>query len=150
MRMTSIAAVIAWGCASGSGGARAEPVTATVGASAEIISPAEASAAAATRLLFSQTPGVLTIAIPGAGSLALTATGADSASGTFTFAASAEGAAALRALMADLAAGASGGTLSPGVTVSGFLAGQGVQLVVLGASQGADGSGSLRATITFD
>jgi len=123
---------------------------AEAGVSVTLVTPAEASSAAATRLLFSQSPGVLTIAIPGAGALDLTATGVDAANGTFTFAASAAGAAALRALMADLAAGATAGTLSAGLAVNGTLAGQGVQLVVLGGSQGADGSGTLRATITFD
>lgn len=124
--------------------------TAEAGVSITLVSPAEASAGAAFRLLFSQTPGVLTIAIPGAGALELTATGIDASSGTFTFAASSTRAAALRALMSRIAAAVARGEPVTGLTVAGFLAGQGVQLVILSGNQAPDGAGTLRATITFD
>lgn len=146
-RIAGIFAIMACLCASAP--AYAED-RAEAGVTVMLVSPAEASAAAATRLLFSQTPGVLTIAIPGAGALELTATGVDAADGAFTFAAAASGGAALRALMADLAAGASTGSLTSGLALGGMLAGQGIQLVILGGSQRPDGSGTLRATITFD
>jgi len=124
----------------------------SISAQVEIISPAEVSAQQATQLLFSPTPGVLTITIPGSSgssTLDLTATGVDAATGTFTFAASGSNAAALTQLMEQLAAGVVSGSLSTGLTVSGFINGQGVQIVVLEASQTGDG-GSLKATITFD
>jgi len=126
--------------------------TANTVASAEIISPAEISAQQATQLLFSPTPGVLTITIPGSSgssTLDLTATGVDAATGTFTFSVAGGSLAALTELMEQLAAGVVSGSLSTGLTVSGFINGQGVQIVVLEASQAGDG-GSLKATITFD
>lgn len=80
----------------------------------------------------------------------LTATGVDAATGAFTFATSGASAAAMRQLIAELSSRALSGSLSTGLTVSGFINGQGVQLFVLNVVQGADGSGSLVATITFD
>ena len=123
---------------------------AEAGVTVTLVSPAEASALAATRLLFSRTPGVLTIAIPGAGALELTATEVDAATGTFTFVSSAASAAALRALLGSLAANSAGGTPASGLATNGFIAGQGVQVVILSGIQGADGGGTLRATVTFD
>jgi hypothetical protein len=116
-----------------------------------LVSPAEASAEQATQLLFSTTPGVLKITIPGGSStLDLTATGMDSATGAILFESASASADLMEELMALLASGLLDGSVSAGLTVSGFLNGQGVQLVILGAAQGADGSGSLQATITFD
>jgi len=126
--------------------------SAGIAVSTEIVSPAEISAQQATQLLFSPTPGVLTITIPGSSgssTLNLTATGVDAATGTFTFAVAGSNAAALTQLMEQLAAGVVSGSFSTGLTVSGFINGQGVQIVVLEASQDGEG-GSLKATITFD
>lgn len=119
---------------------------------ASLVSPAEVSAQQATKLLLSPTPGILTITIPGASAnstLDLTATGMDVATGMFTFSASGANTSALSQLMEQLSAGALSGSLSTGLTVSGFVNGQGVQIVVLEASQSGDG-GTIKATITFD
>lgn len=121
--------------------------------SANIISPAEISSQQATQLLFSPTPGVLTITIPGSSGatlLDLTATGVDTVTGEFTFAVSGDSTVAMMQLMQQLGNGALSGSLSTGLTVSGFIDGQGVQIVVREAIQNADGGGTLKATITFD
>lgn len=125
----------------------------TANTSAEIIAPAEISTEQATQLLFSPTPGVLQITIPdgsGSATMDLTATGVDVATGAFTFEASRANAAVMSQLMTMVNSGNLSGSLSTGLTVSGFINGQGVQIVVLNAVQSADGSGSLKATITFD
>jgi hypothetical protein len=116
-----------------------------------VVSPGDASAEQATQLLFSTTPGVLTITIPGSsGTLELTATGVDSATGAIVFESGGASAGLIEVLLALLADGIASGSLTAGLTVSGFLNGQGVQLVILDITPGADGGGSLQATITFD
>lgn len=120
---------------------------------ATIVSRGEISAQQATQLLFSPTPGVLVINIPGASgssTLGLTATGVDAATGTFTFVTSGSSPAAMTQLMQELSSGTARGSLTTSLTLSGFINGQGVQIVVLQASQAGDGGGSLKATITFD
>lgn len=142
-------ALILVGSALPSGAALA--VTAT--AKAEVISAAEISAEQATQLLFSPVPGVLTITIPGSGgasALDLTATGVDAATGEFTFAASGGSAVAMQQLLQQLGSGPLSGSLSTGLTVSGLINGQGIQIVVREAIQNAEGGGTLKATITFD
>jgi hypothetical protein len=128
----------------------ADPAAAqSASATAEIISPAVIS----TELLLGSTPGVLKITIPGSSGSAtmdLTATGVDAASGIFSFASSSGNAAAMTQLIAEASAAALAGSLSTGLVLNGFINGQAVQIVVLIAVQNADGSGSLKATITFD
>lgn len=118
-----------------------------------LISPAEISAQQATQLLFSPTPGVLTISIPGSGggsTIDLIAMGVDAATGAFTFALPGSDDQVRNKLLRLLASGVASGSLSTGLTVSGFIDGQGVQIVVIEDSQAADGSRPLKATITFD
>lgn len=112
-------------------------------ASAEVISPADVSAQAATQLLFSSTPGVLILTIPGSAGLAassieLTATGVEG-SGPFVFTAYNPNAPTMAQLVA-MVTQASAGVLN----------GQGIQIAVLMAAQSADGSGTLAVIITFD
>ena len=121
----------------------------TASASAEIISPAVIS----TEVLLGPTPWVLKITIPGSSGSAtmeLTATGVDAASGIFSFASSSGNAAAMTQFIAEASAAALAGSLSKGLVLNGFVNGQAVQIVVLIAVQNADGSGSLKATVTFD
>ena len=123
--------------------------TASASAAVEIISPAVIS----TQLLLGPAPGVLKITIPGSsGSAAmdLTATGVDAASGIFSFASSSGNAAAMTQLIAEASAAALAGSLSKELVLNGFVNGQAIQIVVLIAVQNADGSGSLKATVTFD
>lgn len=123
--------------------------TASASASVDLISPAVIS----TQLLLGPAPGVLKITIPGSsGSAAmdLTATGVDAASGIFSFATSSGNAAAMTQLIAETSTAALAGSLSTGLVLNGFINGQAVQIAVLIAVQNADGSGSLKATITFD
>lgn len=123
--------------------------TSSVNASVEIVSPAVIS----TQLLLGPAPGVLKITIPGSSgssTMDLTATGVDAASGIFSFASPSGSAAAMNQLIAKASAAALAGSLSTGLAFSGFVNGQAVQIVVLIAVQNADGSGSLRATVTFD
>jgi hypothetical protein len=121
----------------------------TASASTEIISPAVIS----THLLLGPAPGVLKITIPGSSGSAtmdLTATGVDAASGIFSFAISSGNAAAMAQLIAETSRTALAGSLSTGLALNGSINGQAVQIVVLIAVQNADGSGSLKATVTFD
>jgi hypothetical protein len=116
-----------------------------------LVAPADASAEQATQLLFGSTPGLLKIIIPGSSStLDLTATGVDATTGAIIFESAGASAELIEALTAQLADGIASGSLTAGLTVSGFLNGQGVQLVILDVTPGADGTGSLQATITFD
>lgn len=123
--------------------------TARASASVEIISPAVIP----PQLLLGPAPGVLKITVPGSsgsGTMDLTATGADAASGIFSFASSRGDAAAMTQLIAEASRAALAGSLSTGLVLNGFINGQAMQIVVLIAVQNADGSGSLKATITFD
>jgi hypothetical protein len=118
-----------------------------------IVSAAEASASQATLLLFNPAPGVLTLSFPGTSgpaSMDLTATGVDPVSGAFTFATSADDAAALISMLGQLGCGVTDANLSTGLTLSGFINGLAVQLVVLDATQCAEGDGWLKAIMTFD
>jgi len=80
----------------------------------------------------------------------LTATGVDAASGIFSFSISRCNAVAMTQLIAEASAAALAGSLSTGLALNGFVNGQAVQVMVLIAVQHADGSGSLKATVTFD
>lgn len=140
--LSGMALIVAW----------ADPAaaqTASASASVEIISPAVIS----TQLLLGPAPGVLKITIPGSlgsATMDLTATGVDAASGIFSFASSSGNAAAMTQLIAEVSAAALAGSLSAGLALNGFVNGQAVQIVVLIAVRNADGSGSLKATVTFD
>lgn len=132
--------------------------TVTAQASAEVISPADVSAQAATQLLFSSTPGVLILTIPGSAGLAassieLTATGAEG-SGPFVFTAYNRNAPTMAQLVTVVTQASAfltfGGSLSTDLATRGVLNGQGIQIVVLMAAQSADGSGTLAAIITYD
>ena len=126
---------------------------ATADARVTIVSPAEASARQATLLLFNPTPGVLTLTLAGATgpvSLELTATSVDPASGAFTFAVSGGSSPARISVIEQLACAMPDTNLSTGLSLSGFINGMGVQLVVLEAGECAQGDGSLKAIITFD
>jgi hypothetical protein len=118
-------------------------------ATVSVVSPAEASAEQATQLLFGSTASVLKITIPGGSStMDLTATGVDATTGSITFESSSASAELLGQLLAAISSGAL--SSSAGLTVSGLINGQGVQLVILDVTPGEDGSGSLKAVITFD
>jgi hypothetical protein len=140
--LSGMALVMAW----------ADPAaaqTARASASVEIISPAVIS----TQLLLGPAPGVLKITVPGSlGSttMDLTATGADAAAGICSFASSRGDAAAMTQLIAEASRAALAGSLSTRLVLNGLINGQAMQIVVLIAVQNADGSGSLKATITFD
>jgi hypothetical protein len=145
LTLRAITAILA--CTSVSPAWAGSQATASIGVS--LISSAEASAKKATELLFSPTPGVLKITIPGSSgsTVDLTATGAEG--GVFTFtAASGTSATAMNQLIQQLS-GALSGSLTNGLTISGFINGQGVQIVVVAANPDADG-GTLQATIAFD
>lgn len=119
-------------------------------ASVVLVSPAEISARRAAGLLFSPTPGVLTISIPGgvggSTSMDLIVSGIDSATGAF-FISQAALAQRLDALT-DPATGATlSGTLSAGLSLGGPINGLGVQVVVMA---NPDGGGNVAAIITFD
>lgn len=122
-------------------------------ATVRLVSAAEVSARQANQLLFNPTPGVLTISIPDASgfrTIDLAATGVDPATGAFYFAASGNNAWSLKRLMKQLRSGSLKGSFSTGLTVSGFINGRGVQIVIRETLQDSDGGISLRATITFD
>lgn len=117
--------------------------TATV--SAEVVAPALVLVDASAQLGNAAT-GVLTLSIPGAGgapqtSLALTVS-ATTASGAVFF--STQDAAGLGRLITRMAT--AGGVLSTG----GILNGQGVQIVVVQASQSGDGGGTVTAIVTYN
>lgn len=114
---------------------------------ADIRPAAEASVLRATQLLLGQTPGVLTTQIPGGPPVTLTATGVDPDTGVFTFVAEGPGAASVQDLLSGLT---EGGARFAGLSLGGTLDGQAVQLVVLGAQPGPDGSGALRLLLAFD
>lgn len=118
-------------------------------ATAEVISLAEISAQQATALLFSPTPGILRVSIPG-GTAPLDLQASAVEGGTFTFTADSSSSAAMTEVVQALESGKATGSLSTPLSLSGFINGRGVQIVVLSAAQAGDGSGSLKATITFD
>lgn len=130
--------------------------TATARVAAEIVTPAEVSAAAATERLIGDSPGVFTLRIPGAASattIELTASTMEGSSGAVMFSASGEAADALRKLIAQIATSpwAPLGTYQlSGIATSGAINGQGVQVIVMNMSQNGDGSGTVVAIITFD
>lgn len=122
-------------------------------ATVRLVYAAEVSAQQANQLLFNPIPGVFTISIPdptGYSTIDLAATGVDPATGALTFAASGDNAWSLRRLMKRLGSGSLKGSFSTGLTVSGFINGRGVQIVIRETHEDSDGGGSLRATITFD
>lgn len=123
--------------------------TASASASVALVSPAEASAQQATELLFSPTPGILRVSIPG-GTAPLDLQASAVEGGTFTFTADSSSSAAMAEVVQALESGKATGSLSTPLSLSGFINGRGVQIVVLSAAQAGDGSGSLKATITFD
>lgn len=131
--------------------------TVAAGVRAEIVSPGVASVTAVVDLLFSPSPGVLTMRIPGsasAGSVALTASALEGSSGAIIFTVSSENAGALEKLIAELTASMdaeiqNGGQIS-GIATTGVIQGQGVQVVVIKASQGSDGGGTVTAIISYD
>lgn len=134
----------------------AQAETATARVAAEVVTPFEVSAAAATEQLIGNSPGVFTLRIPGAapaGTIALTVSTVEGSSGTVVFSASSESADALRQLIAQIAPA----QLAPlgayqvsGIATSGTINGQGVQVIVMKSTQNGDGSGTLVAIITFD
>jgi len=151
MHLLIIISGVVFGCVAVCDSAAAQQTSAD--AVVTIVSPAEISTQQATQLLFSPTPGVLTITIPGASgpfSTELTASGVDSSGSKFTFTASGSDAAALTQLMEQLASGVASGSFSSGLTVSGFINGQGVQITILHAAGAEGGGGIIKATITFD
>lgn len=137
-------------------GPLANPSEAVAGVSAEIVSPAVTSVAAAAELLLGSSPGVLTLRIPGAGpaaTIALTATAVEGSSGGIIFNAPRESAGALQQLVAEVSAAVESATLGSGpagVVTTGVIKGQGVQVVVTKASQGSDGGGTVTAIISYD
>lgn len=135
--------------------ARSAPVA--VQASAIVIAPADVWAQAATQLMFSPSPGVLMLTIPGSGgsaarSIELTATGTEG-SGLFVFTASnlgAETMAQILQMVEQASTSLTSSSLSTELSTKGILNGQGVQIAVLKTGQGVEGHGALAVIITFD
>lgn len=130
---------------------------ATARVSAQIVFPGSASVAVATKMLFSNSPGVLTLRIPGAApaaTITLTATAVDGSSGAIVFNAPRENAGALQQLVSEITAiaeaAASSGPQVNGLVTSGTIRNQGVQVVVVKATQGSDGGGTVIAIISYD
>ncbi len=134
-----------------------------VGASAQVIAPAIISAARATELLLSPSPGVLTLSIPGAASnsdsgnrreISLIATGVSGDGGSFVFSASRDSAGQLDRLIAKLTESTQrvelNGNLSTGLSVNGYIDGKGFQMAVVSVVKNQDGSGYISAIIPFD
>lgn len=134
-----------------------------VGASAQVIAPAIISAARATELLLSRSPGVLTLSIPGDGSrsdtgirreIPLIAASVSGDGGSFVFSASRESAAQLDRLIETLTENTQrvelNGNLSNGLSVKGYIDGRGFQMAVVSVVKNQDGSGYISAIIPFD
>lgn len=127
----------------------AAPATAAQPASfasvrAEVVARVEVLADVATAVLLGNSPGVLTLSIPGGvtavggATIELASAGITTSDGALLF--TVEHSAALEALVEQVAA--SGGSL----TTSGFIGGKSVQIVVVAAS----GGGLLRAIVTYN
>lgn len=130
--------------------------TATAGVRAEVASPLQLAESA--KSLISNSPGVFTLRIPGAGqasTITITAQTLDSSSGAIDFLASSEGADALRDLLAhsassSAAAGSGGIYQLSSNAAAGTMGEQGVQMILMSSELNGDGSGVIIALITFD
>lgn len=144
-------AALAFAATSPAPASRAQNTT-TAEIRAEVVTPATVGVAAASEWLLSESPGVLTLRIPGAapsaGAIEL-AVGPASASGV---AGSNPGAAAMQQLIAQITAATSSGAglQASGAVTNGTLNGHGVQMVMTTTGQSSGGDGVATVVITFD
>jgi hypothetical protein len=117
---------------------------ATASVCAEVVAQVEVLADVATAVLLGNSPGTLTLSIPGGvtdagrATIELASTGITTSGGALLF--TAEDAAALGSLVEHLAAS------GRSITTSGFIGGKSVQVVVMAAIEG----GLLRAIVTYN
>jgi len=131
--------------------------TATVHASATIVSSGDPASEAVVVLLQGDRPGAISLTIPtmpGDVSVDLTAHGVDRATGGIVFLASSPSAAMLEQAMQILTQAAPSLTLTGRLSYEhgsdGTLSEQGVQVLILSADRGADGLPTVTAIVTFD